>query len=321
MTHMRAIAALTIMSSLALTLAGCTTATGKAKSPAEPAAISKAEVAGKAAYSRGDFGVAGKIFIEELRRAWALDDAAKTATAAYNLALCHLALGQYDKAREHAREARAEYHRLGQSGVASCWILEAKAARGQRQFDEVPRLLDSAMRAIRGEKRGATVAQIRALRASSACDRGDAIGARLETSRAIAASGKKLTTEFRAELSVVAGRIYLLEDTAAKAAGEFKRASEGFRKINRPREMAAAIVKAGKAYEVAGMPREAAMHYFRGGRSLFVQGEIDGSIRWLQLAFEQAVKSRDEDLQKRSEALKKAIQDHKTNMALNMKKS
>jgi tetratricopeptide (TPR) repeat protein len=247
-----------------LTLVGCATAP---TAPPKDKELSRTSDLARAAFEAGATAKAIDLYKEALNRAYAMDDAAEIGNAAYNLALCHIVLGQLDQASVSLVEAKAAFTRGGSNPV-DVLLLEATVAQRQGKLEQALSLADQVLSASSDEN---DLFQATLLKGTIACQQDDPARARAalaEASKHHIANAALLAAKER-----LAGNIFLLEGNPAGAAPAFDRAAALFQKARHYRDMALTLRRAGEAYREAGDTQRAQDRLFRAQRSLAAQGE------------------------------------------------
>jgi tetratricopeptide (TPR) repeat protein len=249
-----------------LTLVGCTTSPTSTLSPKDKE-LSRTINLARAAFEDGATSRAIDFYRKALNRARAMDDATEIGNAAYNLALCHIILGQLDQASALLAEAKAEFKRSG-SNPADVLLLEATVAERQGKLEQALSLADEVLSASTDEKYRFQVAL---LKGTIACEQGDPASARaalVEADKYHVNNALLLAAKER-----LAGNILLLEKNPMEAAAAFDRATALFQTAKHYRDMALALQRAGEAYWEAGDRQHAEDRLSRATRSLAAQAE------------------------------------------------
>jgi tetratricopeptide (TPR) repeat protein len=249
-----------------LTLAGCATSPTSTVPPKDKE-LSRTSNLARAAFEDGATARAVDLYRKALNRAIAMDDAAEIGNAAYNVALCHIILGQLDQANAALAEAKAAFKRSG-SNPADVLLLEATAAQRQGKLEQALSLADQVLSASPDESHRFQVAL---LKGTIACQQDDPVHAK--TALAEADKHHIANAPLLAARERLAGNIFLLERNPAEAAAAFDRAAALFQKAKHYRDMALALRRAGEAYREAGDMQRAEDRLFRAKRSLAAQGE------------------------------------------------
>jgi tetratricopeptide (TPR) repeat protein len=247
-----------------LTLVGCATSP---TAPPKDQELSRTSNLARAAFEDGAITKAVDLYSKALNRAIAMDDATEIGNAAYNLALCHILLGQLDKASGSLAEAKAAFKR-SESNPADLLLLEATVAQRQGKLEQALSLADRVLSASPDDSHRFQVAL---LKGTIACEQNDPLLAR--TSLAEADRHQVADVALLAARERLAGNIFLLEKNPAEAAAAFDRAVALFRKEKHYRNMALALQRAGAAYREAGDTQSANNRLSRAKRSLAAQGE------------------------------------------------
>jgi len=241
---------------------------GCATSPTVPPKdkeLSRTSDLARAAFEDGAVARAIDLYRKALNRAHAMDDATEIGNTAYNLALCHIILGQLDQASAALADARVAFQRGG-SNPADVLLLEATVAQRQGKSEQALSLADQVLSASSDED---DLFQVALLRGTIACQQDDPVRARAalaEASKHHSANAALLAARER-----LAGNIFLLEGNPAEAAAALDRAAALFQKARHYRDMALTLRRAGEAYREAGDTPRAEDRLFRAQRSLAAQ--------------------------------------------------
>jgi tetratricopeptide (TPR) repeat protein len=243
---------------------------GCATSPTAPRKdkeLSRTSDLARAAFEDGATARAIDLYRKALNRARAMDDATEIGNAAYNLALCHILLGQLDQASALLAEAKAAFQRSG-SNPADVLLLEATVAQRQGKLEQALSLADQVLSASPDEN---DLFQATLLKGTIACQQDDP--ARARTALAEADKHHIANAALLAAKERLAGNLFLLEGNPAEAAAAVDRAAAVFQKAKHYRDMALTLRRAGEAYREAGDTQRAEDRLFRAQRSLAAQGE------------------------------------------------
>jgi tetratricopeptide (TPR) repeat protein len=249
-----------------LTLVGCATSPTSTIPPKDKE-LSRASNLARTAFEDGATAKAIDLYRKALNRARAMDDATEIGNAAYNLALCHIILGQLDQASTSLAEAKAAFERSG-NNPADVLLLEATVAQRQGKLEQALLLADEVLSASPNESHRFQVAL---LKGAVACQQDDSELAR--TALVEADQHHVTNAPLLAARERLAGNIFLLERNPAEAAAAFDRAAALFQESKHYRDMALTLRRAGKAYQEAGDTQRAEDRLFRAKRSLDAQGE------------------------------------------------
>lgn len=284
-------------------LAGCASTPPPVPFPARDGELGRLTGTARAAFTEGSLPIAVRLYQQALTRARALDTATEIGNAAYNLAACRIALGEYDGARELLDEAESELGRA-KANLADVLLLEAKLAHWQGRRDATLRFAGRVLADPASTPSPAHRAEVALLNGHLACD--DREVARAWEALAEAAQQNKAGADpaLLAGTERLRGRIFLLESNAGAAAGAFEREAAFFQKAQQPREMARALMRAGEAWRDAGQPAPGAERYFRAARSFFAQGDhataaksVELSLALAEAGFDAALAHRARQLQ------------------------
>jgi tetratricopeptide (TPR) repeat protein len=235
--------------------------------PRKDKELSRTSDLARAAFEDGATARAIDLYRKALNRARAMDDATEIGNAAYNLALCHILLGQLDQASALLAEAKAAFQRSG-SNPADVLLLEATVAQRQGKLEQALSLADQVLSASPDEN---DLFQATLLKGTIACQQDDP--ARARTALAEADKHHIANAALLAAKERLAGNLFLLEGNPAEAAAAFDRAAALFQKAKHYRDMALTLRRAGEAYREAGDTQRAEDRLFRAQRSLAAQGE------------------------------------------------
>jgi tetratricopeptide (TPR) repeat protein len=249
-----------------LTLAGCATSPTSTVPPKDKE-LSRTGNLARVAFEDGATAKAIDLYGKALNRARAMDDATEIANAAYNLALCHIILGQLDQANASLAEAKAAFARSG-SNPADVLLLEATLAQRQGRLEQALLLADQVLSASPDESHRFQVALLKGTIACAQDDPARARSALAEADQHPVANAPLLAARER-----LAGCIFLLESNPAEAAAAFDRAAALFQEAKHYRDMALTLRRAAEAHREAGDMQRAEDRLFRAQRSLAAQGE------------------------------------------------
>jgi tetratricopeptide (TPR) repeat protein len=277
--------------------AGCATPERSGRST-DPELSRLASVA-RQEFDRGQAEQAARLYLRALTMARAADDAFEIGNNAYNLAACLMSAGRHDDAAALLREARAEAARANRD-PADVDLLEARNARLAGRAEEAQAIVD---RLLASPSSGRVRREAGLLNAHLACDRGDVQAAAAELKAS--GSGDLLLAADAAGLSA---RIARGTNDAARAAAEYDRQADLYRRARRYRDMAGALGSAARAYGDAGAPARAADRFYRAARSLFGQGDEVGALRMIEAALPAAEQADDAVLAGRIAALFREIE-------------
>lgn len=250
-----------------LTLVGCSTSPTSTVEPKDDE-LSRADNLARTAFEDGATAKAIDFYRKALNRARAMDEATQIGNAAYNLALCHIILGQLDQASASLADAKAAFKRSG-SIPTDVLLLEATVAQRQGKMEQALSLADEVLSASPDENYRF---QAWLLKGTIACEQDDPARARTAL---VEADNYHITNDapLLAARERLAGNILLLEGNPAEAAAAFDRAADLFQEAKHYRDMALTLRRAGEAYQEAGDTQRAKDRLFRANRSLAAQGK------------------------------------------------
>ncbi len=284
-----------------LMLTSCTTS-ARPKEEAIDAEFAAAMSAGRVAFDQGLTEQAATLYQRALQRARVMDSAAAIGDAAYNLAACHIQLGQFEKARFLLAEAKAEVLSV-QGDISDILLVEAKAARLQGQPDEALALTEQVLSDAEATSTNNHRVQAHLLRGQMACDQNDAALATRELQMAAKFAAGVSDSGLHAGLSRLAGRVHLIKKEPVRAAREFDREAFLLQQAKQYAQMASALQSAAESYLIAGNYRLAADRYFRAARSSFAQGQNSAALKLGNLALSAADDAADQMAVARARAL------------------
>jgi tetratricopeptide (TPR) repeat protein len=294
-----------------LLVAGCSTPPPPSPEKTE---LSRVTTTARMAYEQGSASQAARLYVRALKMARVQDDPVEIGNNAYNLAACLIALEKYDDARNLLREAKREFERAKRP-ISAIVLLDAKAARLQGRADEALALADQVLVFLKEGDGGAYPLQVSLFKTQVACDRGNVAVAKLELAKA----QKELKTHddpiLKADAAGAAGRIALLEGNPSRAAQEYDRQAEYFKRAKKYREMALSLGLAGQTYQDASIILSAVDRFYRSARSLYAQGDELAALKMVEAALASGEKTGDQDSLARTKAffdeIKKQVEDSK----------
>lgn len=268
-----------------LILAGCGTAQpAREPAPTPDAYFQRMITSGHAAFERGDVARAAELYANAWTRAQIMDRPAAMGAAAYNLALCKIALGEWTAAQRLLQAARTELTRINDPAIDT-WVLEAEVLRHLKQPEAAWAATEAALTRIDGRRaeRMAEI-QVRTLRALMALEQADLDTAQAEWDRAEAILPRRPGRRVPARLAEVQGRMAWANDDPAAAAAAFDAEADFYRADGRFPDMARALQRAGRAHERAVTPDQAADRYFRAARHHAASGNAAKALHLLEQA-------------------------------------
>lgn len=272
------------------------------KEEASDAEFATAMSAGRAAFDQGQIEQAATLYQRALQRARLMDNAVAIGDAAYNLAACHIRLGQYEKARSYLAVAKTEVLSI-QGDITDILLVEAKVARLQGQPAEALALTDQILSGSGSPTTNSHRLQAHLLRGQMACDKEDAALAVRELQLAEKMAAGVSDTGLRAGLSRLAGRIHLIKKEPFRAGREFDREASLLQEAEQYAQMTGALQSAAESYLQAGKYRLAADRFFRAARSSFAQGQNSVALKLGNLSLSAADNAGDQRIAARARAL------------------
>ncbi len=244
-------------------LTGC--ASHRATAPRVDTELARDSSLARAAFDNGAVAKAVDLYGQALKRATAMDDAAAISSAAYNLALCQVILGQLDQASATLADAESALRRSGEN-PADVWLLEATIAERRGQWEQALALTKQVLSASPEESHRFQAELLQGRVAFQQGDLAQAKAALAETSKHRIGNPTLLAAQDQ-----LAGDIFLREGNPAAASRAFDRAASLFRQGTHYQDMATALYRAGQAYQQAGDTPRAEDRLMRAQRSLAAQ--------------------------------------------------
>lgn len=252
---------------------GCSSTRAARQHPVEPrdAAYDRVMASAQAAWRRGDAARAAVLYEEALNRAQVMDRSAEIGSAGYNLAICRIAMGDYEGARGLLEESRRELQRVGENTVDT-WLASAEAAWRAEAYEEAWAMTDGALHAVSGKKAPDVLLQAYSLRALVALREHRLPEAETALAAAKAAATRGTPPLLRARLAEAKGAWHTLAGEPALAAQFHDQEADLYRSAARYYDMAMALSRASLAYAADGEPEAAVDRAWRGARSLAAAG-------------------------------------------------
>lgn len=277
---------------MALMLAWCGgCVSGGAGGPAIDEQVRDLAGSAQEAYRRGDVARAEALYARALERARLIGDRQETGRNAYNLALCHIARGDAEGARRLLDQARALVSSKGPE-MARLWLAEAESCRGGGRAGDGAALAQRALDAGAG---GPERAQARLLLAEGALEAGDGESARrmLDMARKDLRGVPEAEPVLMARAEAVAAQLARTQGRTADEAAAREAQAGWLRQAGCYRDMAAALLEAGRSYREAGRSIQACRCLLAGAASLKASGNRDGARAATQEAIALARESGD----------------------------
>jgi tetratricopeptide (TPR) repeat protein len=261
------------------------------------------------AFAQGLFDVAAASYREALNRARMLDKAEAAAGSAYNLAACYAAMREFDSARNYLVEARAEFLRINDpSGAGETWLLDAKMAQAEKQMDvSEARCLDAIELLEEGKGRSPMLAHAYVLMAYLSCEKGELRDAEDALLMARRADNSIRDPQLLPDLLATEAYLNVSQHALVRAALKYDAAAVAYRDLNRGREVAEMLSRAGNMYRADEEHALAGERFYRASRSYFAQGNVELALNRLKSAFESAKYAEDEALNEKCAAFYRSI--------------
>ena len=225
--------------------------------------------AGYTAWANQSVPEAARNFDKALQRAMVINSPSDIAQSAYNLAICHLALGDYSKSELLLLEAEDAYLREGDV-PADVYILEVRLALVQGNYEKAVGVID---KLELDEKPSLKVSfQVLLLKAQMALQQGhvEDCEAVLEEAAKFSLSDAPLLT---AQYLVLHADVLKQKEMYSDAAATYKQAAEKFKTAGDYRSMAEALQQAGNLALSAGDDTMAVECLYQSARSFYAQGD------------------------------------------------
>ena len=285
-----------------LAAGGCGSSQVVHKSPGVDENIARLNRAARIAYDNGQLKQAANLYHQALDRAYLRDDRKAIVDVHYNLAVCTLGLGSYDKALAWVSLAKSELVRGEQVISGDILLLEAtilfRAGKPDPAWQITDRILSASARPP-----AMVTNKTHYLRGLISDQRGDT--ARL--AREVDALVKSDNPGVQADREELTGRLAMAEGQWGAAVEAFDRTVRLRREKLDYGEMSRALALAADACQRAGKPSEAAKRYFWAGRSAVQQGNNQDAIKWLNSAVQLAGQAGDEPLKEEAHFYLKSI--------------
>ena len=221
--------------------------------------LSEATSAGMLAFDHGDLQTATALYARALQRAHLIGDAASIAAAAYNLAACDVAGGQFDLASSHLREAKYEASSADIS-ADDILLLTAKLDYLQQRDGEAAEVVQS----LTASKSSLVRIQGQTLLTLIACDgkQSATAAAQLALLTKMTVAEKDMPASITADIEKAQGEVAQLAGTFPEAAAHLDFETKLLRAAGRYPDQARSLARAGSAYERAGQLSTAADRYY-----------------------------------------------------------
>jgi tetratricopeptide (TPR) repeat protein len=250
------------MTMLAALAGGCG---GPAPAPPNPNADAQFDlyVSSAQLQFRGDsIPLAATAYARALARAEAMDNPTDISSAAYDLAICRAAMGDYPAALSLLQEAQHEAVRAG-SSTTNIQLARTRIDLLQHDWKNA---MQSADEVLAGKPDDVQRLEAWILRGSAHCQANDLAGARDDLKQVDALVAKASDPTLTANRSGLSGQIHLMDKDFSAAMADFDSQAELCRENHAYREMARALTKAGRAAVLAGKPQQAADRLYRAAR-------------------------------------------------------
>ncbi len=206
---------------------------------------------------------AAAAYAKALSRAETMDNPANISSAAYSLAICRAALGEYPAALTLLQEAEHESQRI--AGPTSNILL----ARGRIYLlmNDPTQAVQSAEGVLSGKPDDDQRCEALLIRGTARLHSDDLPGAVDDLKQANSLASKLSDLPLQAGLSGLSGEIHMKQKDFSAATADFDNQAELCRQNHAYRQMARALASAGKAADAAGQFEKAADRFYRAARS------------------------------------------------------
>jgi hypothetical protein len=235
--------------------------------------------AAQQAFARGAYDQAADQYRRALARARLQDEPAFIGDQSYNLAICLIASGQIEEARDRLIESEAA---MRKANLPLADVLLVAARLAYRRADKAD---DAQSRPVEAHR-----IQVALLRAEIACDRGDATMGSEQLAQARALPGIA-APGLGAGASRIAARLQSLRGEPLAAAQSYDEEARLQRQVHRYPDMAKALLNAAAAYAKASQPALAADRAYRAAASLWAREKaaealaaLDSAATWATAA-------------------------------------
>jgi tetratricopeptide (TPR) repeat protein len=238
---------------------------GPAPAPPNPNADAQFDLYVSSAHLefRGDsIPLAATSYARALARAEAMDNPTDISSAAYDLAICRAAMGDYPTALNLLQEAQHEALRGG-AGTTNIQLARARVYLLQNDWKSATRSTDEV---LAGKPDDGQRLEAWILRGSAHCQAKDLSSARDDLKQVDALAAKVSDPTLAASRSGLSGEIHSMSKDFATAMTDFDSQAELCRQNHAYREMARALAKAGRSAALAGKPQQAADRLYRAAR-------------------------------------------------------
>ena len=255
----RFVLAITMLAALA---AGCG---GPAPAPPNPNADAQFDLYVSSAqlqFREDSIPLAATAYARALARAEAMDNPTDISSAAYDLAICRAAMGDYPASLSLLQEAQHEALRAGGSTTniqlarARVYLLQNDWKNAMQSTDEV----------LAGKPGDSQRLEAWILRGSAHCQANDLAAARDDLKQVDALVAKASDPTLTASRNGLSGEIHSMNKDFSAAMADFDSQAELCRQNHAYREMARALAKAGRSAVLAGKPQQAADRLYRAAR-------------------------------------------------------
>lgn len=241
--------------------------------------LDRASRAASMAFGKGAYEQAADLYRQTLEHAYARDDSEVIVDTQYNLAIVWLRLGALEEAQAAVDDAKSELSRRTQTPPVHLQLLDATllfhAGQTAAAWEMSEQLLADSSAA-----EPEVLSRLHFLRGLIADERGDI--ERLRTS--VAALETANSAALDADRMELRGRLEMAEQNWSAAADTFAAAAALHREVLDYPNMVRALAMAGEASSRMGRLREAAVFFFRAGRSASRLDMAQQALNWLTQA-------------------------------------
>ncbi len=254
-------------------LAGCA---APLKSPAVDSDLSLYNSTARLEFDHGSLAFAAIGYAKALDRARIIDEPGAIAEAAYNLAICRAALGDYSAAERCLAEAEHELARTGNS-TADVLLAEARISLLQHQPTIAARLAAGVLTRADAKPTDEQRLQAHVVAGLAACQSGDTAAAKSQLTEANALVAVLNDPSSQAIAANLSGEVDVLLTDFPAACKDFDREASLRKSAAQYRDMNRALAKAGRCAARAGDNATAADRLYRAARAAISKNDPDAA--------------------------------------------
>lgn len=280
---MKRVALFALVATVVLSGTGCGTTRPRTPGIAPDPYFERVIASAGAAFERGDVERAATLYESAWQRARAMDRPEAIGMAAYNLALCRIALNQPTEGRALLEEVRAEWGRAGVS-LIDALLVEVEAARHMGDEEGAWELSEEALGLLEGRRERLARVQVHAMRSVLATEREHVDIAEEELALARSALRRDTPFPLRARVAEAEGRARAAVCEPQEAASAFDREARYYRDAGQFTDMAVALTRAARSWQMADAHAAAADRFYRAARHYAATGQSARALGLMQEA-------------------------------------